>query len=95
MNNFDRPKDITIDLGGSGAEGGSGSSGATTEYTSVTVLGDLDRRRFYVRDYGALNYTGFDLARLGAAGQARTVPLANVEKWGLDGTDALLQASAP
>jgi len=94
MNNFDRPKDITIDLGGSGAEGGSGSSGATTEYTSVTVLGDLDRTRLYVRDYGALNYTGFDLARLGAAGQARTVALADVEKWGLDGTDALLQTAA-
>ena len=94
MNNFDRPKDITIDLGGSGAEGGSGSSGATTEYTSVTVLGDLDRTRLYVRDYGALNFTGFDLARLGAAGQARTVALAQVEKWGLDGTDALLQAAA-
>ncbi len=96
MNNFDRPKDITIDLsGGGGAEGSGSSSGPSTEYTSFTALEDLDRKRFYVRDYGALNYTGFDLARLGAAGQARTVALTEVEGWGLDGTDALLRSRAP
>lgn len=98
MNNFDRPKDITIDLRGGGAEGGGSASGSatpTTEYTSVTVLSDLERTRFYVRDYGALNYTGFDLVRLGAAGQPRTVPLAALTRWGLDGTDALLRSNAP
>lgn len=97
MNNFDRPRGITIDPPQSGSldiEGISAAAGQAykTEYTSWTVLADLGNDQFYVRTYDALNYIRFDLKRIFAVAAVKIVPLnklANIET--LDATDALLQ----
>ncbi len=96
MNNFDRPRGITIDppqSGGLDIEGISAAPGQAykTEYTSWTVLADLGNDQFYVRTYDALNYIRFDLKRIFAAAAFKVVPLdqvAQIET--LDATEALL-----
>ena len=97
MNNFDRPRGITIDppqSGGLDIEGISAAPGQAykTEYTSWTVLADLGNDQFYVRTYDALNYIRFDLKRIFAAASLKVVPLdqiAQIET--LDATETLLQ----
>lgn len=81
MNNFDRPRGATIDYptGGSAPMEVAGleadkSTPYVTEYTSWTLLADLDRRQLYVRDYAALNYTMFDLAALAGGKTPKVVP---------------------
>lgn len=55
MNNFDRPKNITVDTM---SEGGNTSVNSfMTEYTLWIALSDLSRGHFYVRMYNSLNYT--------------------------------------
>lgn len=103
MNNFDRPKGITINstsLSGLNIEGmSSGDDGddeALSEYTSWTVLADLARRQIYIRTYDALNFVRLDLDRLFAAGKMKVAPLQKVSSVPtLDGTDFLLEAVTP
>lgn len=71
MNNFDRPKGVTIDYpeagGGHLEVQGLSQEGAekyATEFTCWTSLSDLDRKLFLIRDYHSLNFTSFDLAAL-------------------------------
>lgn len=99
MNTFDRPRGATIDYpqdgGGHMEVAGLAQDTATpyaTEFTSWTNLSDLARRRFYVRTYESLNYTGFDLAALADLAHPKAVPLTAVE--GADGTD-LFTDTAP
>ena len=98
MNNFDRPRGATIDPPGAGGEGmgfeGTGQEEGKpgTEYTSWTVLSDLNRGRFLIRAYAAFNYTAFDLGRLADADGVRLLPLAELDPLGGDGTSALLAA---
>ncbi|MFC4625931.1 linear amide C-N hydrolase [Daeguia caeni] len=99
MNNFDRPRGITIDppqSGGLDIEGFSATEGQAykTEYTSWTALGDLGKNEFYVRTYDAINFIRFDLNRLFAQSALKIAPLAKISQLEtLDATDALLQAS--
>ena len=81
MNNFDRPRGISIatsqgegglDLESMGADG----SGVNSEYTSWTSLADLQRGQFFVRDYQSLNYVQFDLGALQNLGAPVVTPLA-------------------
>lgn len=101
MNNFDRPKNITIDARGSGGlevEGASPQSAAnyTTEYTSWTSLTDLNNRLLLIRTYDGTNYVKFDLTRLAALKEVRLIPLADVGQLSvLDATDQLIAAQAP
>jgi len=71
MNNFDRPKGVTIDY----PEAGGGhlevqglaqdeKEKYATEFTCWTSMSDLDRKLFLVRDYQSLNFTSFDLSTL-------------------------------
>lgn len=99
MNNFDRPRNITIDLRGSNGEGLSvaTASGAavpdfSTEYTSWTALTDLDRSSLYLRTYGAMNYTKFDLNALARITRTQSIPLASLNGMSGDGTVALIAA---
>ena len=81
MNNFDRPRGITIDerfeeeIANITAPAVTGEPLYTSEYTSWTSLSDLDRRTFYIRGYGALNYVGFDLNQLKSLKAQKSVPL--------------------
>lgn len=81
MNNFDRPKGITIDPRGAGdleVEGAEpeGEGEYTTEYTSWISLADLAGGRFLVRTYAGMNYVGLDFASLKAATEVKLMPLA-------------------
>ncbi|MFD0986332.1 linear amide C-N hydrolase [Methyloligella solikamskensis] len=99
MNNFDRPRGITIDYprdgGGqlevAGLDQGSGEAYAT-EFTCWTNLSDLTRKLFFVRDYHGMNYTKFDLTTLAALKQPKVVPLAKLSALPDDATEALLAA---
>lgn len=100
MNNFDRPKGITIDpRGGAGGieAGGPTGSGAPvmSEYTSWTALADLGRKKLLLRTYAGINYTAFDLGSLSAAGGIRVMPLAVLDAMAEDGSAQLLEAKAP
>jgi len=101
MNNFHRPRGITLDArdGGEGdaiARLDAGGSEYSTEYTSWTTLSDLARDRLYLRTYDALNFVALDLGRLaeGADG-VRVMPLSAINDAGAEATDALLAARAP
>jgi len=101
MNNFDRPRGITLDArdGGEGdaiARLGSGDGEYSTEYTSWTTVSDLGRGQMYLRTYDALNYVVFDLTRLAAeADGIRLMPLPAINDAGADATAALIAAQMP
>lgn len=99
MNNFDRPRGVTIDL----PEAGSShlevkgldqpGAGAATEFTCWTSISDLDRKRFLLRSYHGLNYTCFDLSALAGAARPLVMPFEQFDGPAADGT-AMLLASA-
>ncbi|MFA7438850.1 linear amide C-N hydrolase [Castellaniella sp.] len=66
MNNFDRPRGITIDPPDQGSGhlqvAGHATDGVPTEFTSWTSLTDIERRRLYLRDSKGMNYIYLDLA---------------------------------
>lgn len=98
MNNFDRPRGVTIDLPEAGishlevkgldAPGGA----AATEFTCWTSLSDLDRKLFFLRDYETYNYTRFDLTALAGADKPLVLPLQRLRGDPADGTAALKSA---
>lgn len=96
MNNFDRPRGITIDnrlTGGienMAAPGVTGNVLYTSEYTSWTALSDLKQRKFFIRSYNALNYTDFDLDALKGLTAAKSVPLKQFNQQAGSGTAAFL-----
>ena len=100
MNNFDRPRGITIDYPeGSGGHlevrglPQAGGEPYATEYTCWTSIADLARRRFYIRDYGSLNYTRFDLDALPDDTAPLTLPFGQIAADVTDGTAQLLRTS--
>ncbi|MBB5215358.1 linear amide C-N hydrolase [Parapusillimonas granuli] len=98
MNNFDRPRGITMDERFEGAvqdavaPGVAGHSMYTTEYTSWTALSDLRRLRFSVRSYESLNYIDFDLAALLKEKSRKTIALSKIPAGATDGAKVLLAA---
>lgn len=97
MNNFDRPRGISVDSGGEGdalTQGLGMSSETATEYTTWTKLADLERGLFFVRTYGGLNFTMFDIGRLAATDEIKVMPLSRLGGMAGDGTDDLLGAAA-
>lgn len=97
MNNFDRPRGITIDPVNSGGLDIAGASATgdqqyKSEYTSFTVLSDLNNSVFYVRPYDAINFIKFDLKRLFAQPDLKIASLAEISAIEtLDATDVLLK----
>lgn len=82
MNNFDRPRGVSIDY--PGKDGGhlevqglkeTGATPYATEFTSWTSMSDLDRKLFFVRDYSGLNFISVDLPALAGLDQPRVIPL--------------------
>ncbi|MBY8978034.1 linear amide C-N hydrolase [Rhodobacteraceae bacterium NNCM2] len=101
MNNFDRPRGVTIDYPGAGGGhmevAGLATDGKTdyaTEFTCWTNLSDLDRKAFYLRTYRNLNYTRFDLAALEEAGGPCVLPLGHLDGALADSSDLLKGAKA-
>lgn len=98
MNNFDRPRGLTIDYpqqgGGHMEVAGLQEKAAepyATEFTCWTSLSDLDRKVFYVRDYRSLNFTSFDLKALAELKTPAVIPLQKLEGGASDAT-AILKA---
>lgn len=97
MNNFDRPRGISIDPAHSGGLEVAGVAAVgdqqyKTEYTSWTVMGDLTNNEFYVRTYNSINFIKFDLNRLFAQSELKIAPLDKISALEtLDATDALLK----
>ena len=96
MNNFDRPRGITIDYpdGGGGhlevpGLGANGSEPYATEYSCWTSLADLDRRLLLVRGYGSLNFSRLDLTAFAGVDQPRVLPFSRLNAVAVDATDAL------
>ena len=85
MNNFDRPRGISVADRGPGQGGldleamAPGGSAPVSEYTSWTSLADLQRGRFYIRSYRSLNYSSFELGAL--AESEHTDPAAYGPGW--------------
>lgn len=82
MNNFDRPRGIAIDPPDLGSGhlhvAGQALEAVPTEFTSWTSLTDLDRRRFFLRDSGGMNYACLDLMALAGAATFVAVPMAKL-----------------
>ncbi|TXK61027.1 linear amide C-N hydrolase [Alkalisalibacterium limincola] len=101
MNNFDRPKGITIDEREGGGEHMdltalvSDASQYSTEFTSWTNLTDLSRNRFHIRTYDSLNYTMIDLEQLSQTDGVRILPLKRLDASTPDGTSAVIAGMAP
>lgn len=99
INNFDRPRGITVDLksGGEGMsfEGQSLNEDAPpTEYTSWTNLSDLERGKFMVRTYGSFNYTAFDLNDLADKDEVYLTLTSQLDPMGGDGSAKLASFSS-
>lgn len=99
MNNFDRPRGITIDnrftdgIENIAAPGVEGQPIYTSEYTSWTALSNLHQLQFSVRSYDNLNYVNFDLAALAHEKNKRTIKLSNITVGLTDGNTALQAAT--
>ncbi|MBN3846947.1 linear amide C-N hydrolase [Paraburkholderia sp. Ac-20342] len=83
MNNFDRPRGITVDSPNQGSDHlniqDHALTGIPTEFTSWTSISDLEGKRFFVRGSDGMNYTSFDIQALCQDLDAfKTVPMTHV-----------------
>lgn len=80
MNNFDRPRGITVDPPEQGVAHlrveGVARPEAPTEFTSWTSLTDLERRLLFLRDGGGMNYVRLDLNAIEAGTSFAARPMA-------------------
>ena len=72
LNNFDRPKGITID-NPNAASAALGAKGSSSESTYFVVLKDLSRNLFMIRTINAFNFTQFDLNKLKEVKETKVV----------------------
>jgi penicillin V acylase-like amidase (Ntn superfamily) len=91
LNNFDRPYDLSIDMGYS-AEGGQPGQ-TTSEVTLFTWMNDKVRNLYFLRAIDALNFSKFEIDKLAPIKSVVTVPLAKINDASLDGTQVLLGAA--
>ncbi|WP_201401779.1 linear amide C-N hydrolase [Kaistia sp. 32K] len=100
MNNFDRPRDITVDYPEDGSAGmevagltDPNAKDYVTEYTSWTSLVDLKRGQYLIRSYDDLNFIRLDLTTLAGVGP-KVLPLAKLSGGAQDATDLLKGVAA-
>lgn len=95
MNNFDRPRGITIDnrfkdgIANITAPGVHDNRVYTSEYTSWVTLTDLAQRKLYVRTYDSLNYMSIDLTELTDVEEVKHVSLSDLHSGMHNATAAL------
>lgn len=98
MNNFDRPRGITVDarvsqsMAGIPIPGVAGQPNYTSEYTSWTTLMDLNRKQMHIRTYDDLNYVRLDLTELAQSKTIRTIDLQSIAGGAPNASTALLAA---
>lgn len=96
MNNFDRPRGVTIDPPelGSGHLQVDGYKSATlpTEFTSWTSITDIGRKLLFVRDSSSMNYAMLDLNSMAATSDFHTTPMAQLIPSVKDVTSVLVKA---
>lgn len=98
MNNFDRPRGITIDKSSVFSIAGfeipqvEGDPGYTSEYTSWTTLTDIAKRQVYIRTYAGMNYIRFDLNELSKTQTLKSIQLATIPTETTEGSQLLLAA---
>lgn len=94
MNNFDRPRDISVTPAGGVTEGAvAPGTASSTEFTAWTNLTDLRRGHLLLRSFTAFNYTSFELDRLADVDGVRLLSFADFNAMGGDGTEALRSAA--
>lgn len=87
LNNFDRPRDLTVDKPTAGQVGdGGGGKGISSEITDFIVMNDLSRNLYYVRSIFALNWTVVDFNKLKGLKQSKNVSAYEIHKLGADAT---------
>lgn len=97
MSNFDRPKNISVDLAND-MPGGErnmklkiGPKGVS-EMTIFMILRDLSQNHYYIRTYNALNYTKFDMSKLSGLKEVKSVSFKSLDANPmLDGTNLFLK----
>lgn len=89
INNFDRPADLTVDVG-PGLGDGQRGKGASSEITEWTVMNDLTRNLYYARSVNALNWSLVDLNKLKDVKKTKSISTYEVEKLGIDATNYFL-----
>jgi penicillin V acylase-like amidase (Ntn superfamily) len=95
MNNFDRPRDISVTPAGGVTEGALAPGAASsTEFTAWTNLTDLRRGHLLLRSFTAFNYTSFELDGLADVDGVRLLSFADLDAMGGDGTEALRSAGS-
>lgn len=94
LNNFDRPYDLTIDVG-SGFYGDGPSSGnkASSEVTLFTWMNDKVRNHYYLRTIDAMNFAKFEINKLASINKVVRVEMNQISDSQLDGTQLMLNAS--
>lgn len=85
MNNFDRPYDLSVDVG-PGAGDGPRGKGSSSEVTEWTVMNDLSRNLYYVRSINAVNWAMVDLNKLKGVKKTKSISTYEVDKLGADAT---------
>lgn len=83
MNNFDRPRDLSIDPPGGMGDGPRGNS-TSSEITTWTTMTDLSRNLFFTRSINAFNWAVIDMNKLKGVSQVKTISTYDVEKSGPD-----------
>ena len=97
MNNFDRPKNITVDVppdlpGGERDISNAKGAKSLSEVTDWTVLRDLSQNHFYIRTINSLNYSKFDVNKLSVLKETKVVSMKTVDaNTSLDATDLFLK----
>lgn len=97
MNNFDRPKNITVDVppdlpGGERDMSNAKGAKSLSEVTDWTVLRDLSQNHFYIRTINSLNYSKFDVNKLSVLKETKVVSMKTVDaNTSLDATDLFLK----
>lgn len=82
MNNFDRPRGITIDPPDIGSGHmqieGQAKDAIPTEFTTWTSVTDLTRRNFYLRDSGGMSYVRVELNNIKDSSKFKTLPMSSL-----------------
>ncbi|WP_323011349.1 linear amide C-N hydrolase [Castellaniella sp.] len=82
MNNFDRPRGITVDPPEQGSShlqvAGHALKTIPTEFTSWTSLTDLSRRRLYLRGGAGMNYVCLDLIASAPTDRFSVIPMSQL-----------------
>jgi choloylglycine hydrolase len=83
MNNFDRPRDLSVDPPGGMGDGPRGNA-LSSEITTWTTMTDLSRNLFFTRSINGFNWAVIDLNKLKSVTAIKTISTYDVEKSGAD-----------